>query len=115
MHFEERPQGTVAVRPRGFRHAVVDVARFTLLGNQAGVLQEPEVPGDVRLRDAEDAGQFGHVETVGRQNAKQPQPRRVGKEPKKRGRLLHIYKSTYIDTTESTVGRLKPALRTEAP
>ena len=94
MHFEERPQWTVAIRPRCFRHAVIDVTCFALLGNEGGVLQEPEVPGDVRLRDAEDAGQFGHVETVGRQHAKQPQPRRVGKEPKERGRLLHIYKST---------------------
>jgi hypothetical protein len=57
------------------------------------------VSRDVGLRDVEDARQLGNVEAVPREDAEEPQTRRIGKKAKKRRRLLHIYKSTYIDTT----------------
>src|SRR5678816_4525119 len=102
MHVEQRPQRTVAIRACSLHDAVIDVARFALLGHEAGVLQQAEVSRDVRLRNAQDAGELGDIEPIGREDAKQPQPRRVGKEPRERGRLLHIYKSTYIDTVSYT-------------
>ena len=76
---------------------------FRLLGDEPGVFEQPEVPGDARLRHAENAGQLADVEAVLRQDAEEPQAGGVGQEPKQGGGALHrIYESTYVDTRWST-------------
>ena len=102
LRVEQRPERPVAVDAPFVREPVVDEARFALFGDQARVLEQPQVPGHARLRDAEDAGELGDVEAILREHAQQPQPRGVAEQPKQGGCLLHrIYKSTYIDTVPS--------------
>ena len=55
------------------------------------------MPRHARLREPEDAGQLGDVQPLARQHPQQPQPRLVAEQPVERRRLLHIYKSTFID------------------
>src|SRR5678815_4835042 len=98
MCIEQRPQRAVAIRPRVFGDAVIHIAGFALLGDETSVFQQSKVPRHIGLRHAEDARQLGDVEAVPGENAEQSQSRRVGEKTKKRRRLLHIYKSTYIDT-----------------
>src|SRR6185503_13854706 len=117
---EHRPERALAVAAGVLGDAVIDESRLAFLGDEPGVLQQAEMPRDVRLRDAQDARQLGDVEPVLREDPEQPEARGVGQEPEEGRGLLHIYKSTYIDTDWSTgekKGRLKaaPPYCAEAP
>ena len=61
--------------------------------DQAGVLEQPEVPRHARLGQPEDAGELDDVEAVERQRPQQPQPRRVAQQPEERRDRFHIHKS----------------------
>ena len=89
--------GALPRRSKRRRQPVVGEAGVLLLDDEAGVLQQPEMARDARLRQAEDAGELGDVQPLARQHAQQAQPRLVAEQPVERRGLLHIYKSTCID------------------
>src|SRR5439155_20756952 len=80
-----------------WREPVIAETAVALFGHEPGLLEEPEVARDARLREAEDAGQLGDVQAFFRQDAQEPQPGLVAEQPVERGDLFHIYKSTCID------------------
>ena len=95
---QQRPEGGVAVGTTLVRQPVINETCFALLRDEAGVLQEAQVPGDARLGNAQNPGQLADIETVLDQNPQKAQPRPVRKQPKEaRGALHNIYKSTYVD------------------
>jgi hypothetical protein len=93
---QQGPERTVPVDARRLRHAVVDEPRFAFFHDEARVLEQSEVARHARLRDAEDAGQFGDVEALLRQRTQQTQPRRVRKKPEERGGVLHVSLNIHI-------------------
>jgi len=52
------------------------------------------VARDAGLRDGQDVGELGDIETVVGENAEQTEPRRVSEEPEERRRSNHIAEST---------------------
>ena len=60
----------VARRPR---ETVVDVDAVAVLGHEAGVFEQAEMPRHARLRQPEDAGELGDVEAVGGERPQQPE------------------------------------------
>ena len=83
--------GACAVVAHGGREPVVGVGAVALLADQAGVLQQAEMPGHARLRQPENAGQLVDVEAVAREHPQQPQPGLVAQQAIERGGLFHIY------------------------
>lgn len=55
------------------------------------------MPGDTRLGQTEDAGQFGHVEPLPGEHPEQPKARIVSEEAEERRGFTHIRKSIFID------------------
>src|SRR5713101_6950430 len=51
------------------------------------------------MRQAEDPRQLGDVEPLAPQDAQEPEPRLVAKQPVEASRIPHINKSTLIDVT----------------
>jgi hypothetical protein len=113
--------GKMGVQQRPERgHAVAGIADvrcdskvgesgFALFGDKAGVLQQPEMARNAGLRDAENAGELAHVQALRGDEPQQPQPRGVAEEPEERAGVLHIYKSTLIDSIGATADRVSPA------
>jgi hypothetical protein len=97
LRLQKDPQRTEPVRPDRWIDAVVRVASLALLAHEPALLQEPQVAGDTRLRDAQDPGQLGHIEPFERQQPQEPQPRLVAEQPVQGRRVIHIYKSTLVD------------------
>src|SRR5439155_18488670 len=92
-----RPHRAVAIAGLA-RDAVVSEPGLLLLRDEPGVLEQAEMAGDARLREPEDAGELRHVQALARERPKQPQPGLVAEQPIQRGRLPHIYESTFIDS-----------------
>src|SRR5689334_13854895 len=92
------PRQQLAERAVERRRAVVAEAAVALLGDQARILEQAEVPRHAGLREAQDAGQLGDVEALAREHPQQPQPRLVAEQPVQRRGFFHIYKSTFDDS-----------------
>ena len=75
----------------------------TPLLHQAVVSEQPEVPRHARLGDAEDAGELRDIQAFSGQHPQDPQARLVAEQPEQGRRVLHIYKSIYIDGPMSMV------------
>ena len=76
MRGEQRPQRTESIDALadGRGEAVVRESGFAFFGDEAGVLEESEMPRDTRLRDAENTGELGDVQALGRQQSQHAQP-----------------------------------------
>jgi hypothetical protein len=61
---------------------------------------------DAGLGDPQDAGQFRDVQALEREEPEEPEPDLVPEQPIERRGLLHIYKSTLIDTVLARPGSL---------
>ena len=83
----------VVTTPVGLaRHWIRDGENGILVpGDEPGLLEEPEVARDARLRHAKDARELGDVEAILGEHAEQPEPRGVAEQPKQGGCALHAY------------------------
>ena len=96
LHLEHRPERRPAVHAvanRG-RDAVVGEACVLLLDDQTGLLEQAQVARDTRLGEAEDAGELGDVQTLGREDPQEAEPRLVAQQAIQRRGVFHITKST---------------------
>ncbi len=97
LRAERRRERHPALVEEAGRQPVIAEAAVALFGHEPGLLEEPEVARDARLREAEDAGELGDVQAFFRQHAQEPQPGLIAEQPVERRGLSHIYKSTCID------------------
>ena len=93
LRLEQRPQRHAAAVADRRRQAVVGERPVPLLHDEAGLLEEAEVPRDAGLREAENAGQLLDVEAVAGEDPQEAEPRVVAQETMERGGLFHIHQS----------------------
>ena len=87
---EECPQRPLPVAQAVIGDAVVDIAPLALFADQAGVLQQAQVPGHAGLGHVQDSGQLADIKAVLRQNPKDAQSGAVSEETEKISNALHV-------------------------
>ena len=93
LRLQVRPEAREAAVDGGGVEAVVGEPAGGLLGDQACVFEEPEVPRDAGLRQAEHGGELRDVEALPGEHPEQPEPDGFSEQAVERGGLNHIYKS----------------------
>ncbi len=105
--------GALTVVPRILVEPVVDEAGLALFGDEAGVLEQAQMPRHARLGRAEDARELGDVEAILGEHAQQPEAGGVAEEAEEGGGALHT--SINLHILIRVVNARVPASRKSSP